>query len=338
MSSTVTVAAPAAATPRRRSHWKRVGGLGPVLALAVLVALGMVLSDSFLSAGNLSNVLTRTAIVGIISIGATFVITAGGLDLSVGSMSALIAGLAIMAMNAMADALGPGWGTVSLGLALAMGLGLGAGLLNGFLIVKGGIDAFIVTLGTMGVFRSVITWLSDGGSISLEAPLKSTARPLYYGEVAGLSYPLIAMVVLAAAAELILRRSRFGRHVTAIGSNPEVARYSAIPVHRVRMATYALQGACVALAILIYVPRLGAATPSTGLLWELEAIAAVIIGGTALKGGFGRVWGSIVGVLILGLISNILNLTALASPYLNGAIQGVIIIVAVYLQKDRPSS
>lgn len=102
-----------------------------------------------------------------------------------------------------------------------------------------------------------------------------------------------------------------------------------------RILTYMFQGGCVALATMIYVPRLGAATPSTGLLWELEGIAAVIIGGTALKGGFGRIWGSIVGVLILGLIDNILNLTALASPYLNGAFQGVIIIIAVYLQKGR---
>lgn len=312
-----------------------LSALGPVLALIVLAVIGAALSDSFLSASNLSNVLTRSAIVGIIAIGATFVITAGGLDLSVGSMSALVAGLVIMAMNAMGESLGASGSTVMLGLAMALSLGLLAGLLNGFLVVKAGIDAFIVTLGTMGVFRSVITWLSNGGSISLDSGLKTAARPLYYGTVFGIGVPLLALIVLAVLAELVLRRARFGRHVTAIGSNPEVARYSAIRVHRVRMLTYVFQGLCVALATMIYVPRLGAATPSTGLLWELEAIAAVIIGGTALKGGFGRIWGSIVGVLILGLIGNILNLSALASPYLNGAFQGAIIIIAVYLQKGR---
>lgn len=312
-----------------------LSALGPLLALLVLVLIAATLSDNFLSAANLSNVLTRSAIVGIIAIGATFVITAGGLDLSVGSMSALIAGLAIMAMNAMGATMGVGLAAVALGFALTLVMGVAAGLLNGTLVVKAGIDAFIVTLGTMGIFRSVITWLSNGGSISLDNGMKAIARPLYYGSVAGVSVPLIAMIALAVLAEVVLRRSRLGRHITAIGSNPEVARYSAINVHRVRIFTYVFQGVCVALATMIYVPRLGAATPSTGLLWELEAIAAVIIGGTALKGGFGRIWGSIIGVLILGLIGNILNLTALASPYLNGAFQGVIIIIAVYLQKGR---
>ncbi|WP_411966496.1 ABC transporter permease [Mesorhizobium sp. ESP-6-4] len=333
----MNTAANAAAMPHR--PWlgatKRLSALGPILALLALIFVGSFLSDSFLSAGNLSNLLTRSAIVGIIAIGATYVITAGGLDLSVGSMSALIAGLVIMGMNAAGSSLGDSWLVVLIGVVVALALGVVAGTLNGVLVVKGGIDAFIVTLGTMGIFRSVITWLSDGGSISLSSNLKGVARPLYYGSVAGVSYPLIAMIVLAVGAELVLRRARLGRHVTAIGSNPEVARYSAIRVHRVRILTYVFQGACVALATMIYVPRLGAATPSTGLLWELEAIAAVIIGGTALKGGFGRIWGSIVGVLILGLIDNILNLTALASPYLNGAFQGVIIIIAVYLQKGR---
>ncbi|WP_246678560.1 ABC transporter permease [Mesorhizobium sp. B2-4-17] len=332
-----TAANPADAMPHR--SWfgatKRLSALGPIMALLALIFIGSMLSDSFLSAGNLSNLLTRSAIVGIIAIGATYVITAGGLDLSVGSMSALIAGLVIMGMNAAGSSLGDSWLAVLIGIVLALALGVVAGSLNGVLVVKGGIDAFIVTLGTMGIFRSVITWLSDGGSISLSSSLKGIARPLYYGSVAGVSYPLIAMIVLAIGAELVLRRARLGRHITAIGSNPEVARYSAIRVHRVRILTYVFQGVCVALATMIYVPRLGAATPSTGLLWELEAIAAVIIGGTALKGGFGRIWGSIVGVLILGLIDNILNLTALASPYLNGAFQGVIIIIAVYLQKGR---
>ena len=134
-----------------------------------------------------------------------------------------------------------------------------------------------------------------------------------------------------------MTRLRFGRHVTAIGSNAEVARHSAIRVDRLRVATYALQGLCVGLATLIYIPRLGAVTPSTGMLWELEAIAAVIIGGTALSGGYGRVWGTVAGVLILGLVANILNLTSFVSPHLNGAFQGAIIVIAVFLQRRSTS-
>lgn len=312
-----------------------LGAAGPLVALAALILLGAAVNPAFLGADNISNVLTRSAIVGIIAVGTTFVITAGGLDLSVGSMSALIAGLMILAMNALLPSLGAGWAAVLLGMGAALLLGVVFGGLNGLLVVKGSVDAFIATLGTMGVFRSVLTWIANGGSISLDFGLRSVARPIYYGGVFGVSYPLLALVVVSVLGEVALRRMRFGRHVAAIGSNREVARYSAIRVDRVRVLTYVIQGICVALATLIYVPRLGAATPATGLMWELEAIAAVVIGGTALNGGFGRIWGSIVGVLILGLIQNILNLSNMVSPYLNGAFQGAIIVIAVILQQRR---
>ena len=135
-----------------------------------------------------------------------------------------------------------------------------------------------------------------------------------------------------------MRHTRFGRHVEAVGSNDRVARYSSVDVERVRLMTYVQLGLLVGLATVIYVPRLGSASGSTGVLWELEAIAAVIIGGTALKGGHGIVWGTVVGVLILSLIDNILNLADLVSPYLNGAIQGIIIVLAVVLQRDRTAA
>ena len=325
-----------AASPSRRPDMRRwFGALGPIAALLALLALGLSINTTFLSPENVSNVLTRSAIVGIIAVGATFVITAGGLDLSVGSMSALIAGLTIMSTDALVPSLGAGWASVLAGAAFALVQGVVLGGLNGLIVVRLGIDAFIATLGTMGIFRSVLTWISNGGAISLNFGLRSTERPIYYGQVFGVSVPLLALVIVAALAELALRRLRFGRHVAAIGSNQDVARFSAIAVDRVRVLTYVFQGVCVAIATLIYIPRLGAATPDTGTLWELEAIAAVVIGGTALNGGFGRIWGSVVGVLILTVIDNILNLSNLISPYLNGAFQGAIIIIAVYLQKGR---
>ncbi|WP_240722325.1 ABC transporter permease [Poseidonocella sp. HB161398] len=294
----------------------------------------MLASPAFLSAENLMNVLTRSSIIGIIAIGATFVITARGLDLSVGAMAAFTAGLSILAMNGLAGIL-PALPAAILGLAAALAVGAGAGAVNGTLVVKGRVEAFIVTLGTMGIMRSLVTWLADGGSISLDFALRGVGRPLYYGTVLGIPVPVLVFALVAIAAEIAMSRFRFGRHVTAIGSNADVARYSAIPVDRIRMATYVLQGVCVGLATLIYVPRLGAVTPSTGMLWELEAIAAVIIGGTALSGGHGRVWGTVAGVLILGLVSNILNLTDFVSPHLNGAFQGAIIVIAVFLQRKR---
>jgi ribose transport system permease protein len=238
-------------------------------------------------------------------------------------------------MNGAMASVGSGLALVCLGMLAALAVGLGAGLLNGVLITTMRIEAFIVTLGTMGIFRSLVTWLADGGTLSLDFTLRTALRPIYYGGILGVSWPIVVFAVVAILGEVTMRRTAFGRHCAAIGSNDQVARYSSVNVDRVRLATYVLLGVLVGVATIMYVPRLGSASSSTGVLWELEAIAAVIIGGTMLKGGFGRVWGTVVGVLILSLIDNILNLTDAVSPYLNGAIQGVIIILAVILQRGR---
>ena len=323
-------------TPARR----RIGlqTLGPVLALIALILMGAALNSNFLSYGNVTNVLARSAFIGIIAVGMTFVITAGGIDLSVGSMAAFVAGVMILAMNALIPTLGIGVPLIVAGMCVALLAGLAAGLINGFLISKVGIEAFIVTLGSMGIYRSLTTWLADGGPLSLNYEARSFYRPVYYDGILGIAWPIIVFALVAILGELAMRKTPFGRHCAALGANEQVARYSAVKVDRVRMATYVLLGALVGLATIMYVPRLGSASGSTGVLWELEAIAAVIIGGTVLKGGFGRVWGTVVGVLILSLIDNILNLASIVSPYLNGAIQGVIVILAVVLQREGKSA
>lgn len=308
---------------------------GPVLALIALIVAGALMNSNFLSYANITNVLARSAFIGIIAVGMTFVIASGGLDLSVGSMAAFIAGLMIMVMNAALPTLGLGVPVILLGMVTAMIAGFVAGAINGILITKLGIEAFIVTLGSMGIYRSLVTWLADGGTLSLDFDLRTLYRPVYYDGILGIAWPIIVFAVVAILGEIAMRRSRFGRYCAAIGSNDQVARYSSVSVDRVRMATYVILGLLVGLATIMYVPRLGSASASTGVLWELEAIAAVIIGGTVLKGGFGRVWGTVIGVIILSLIGNILNLTDAVSPYLNGAIQGVIIILAVIMQRDK---
>lgn len=312
--------------------------LGPILALILLIVLGALLNPNFLSAANITNVLARSAFIGIIAVGMTYVITAGGLDLSVGSMAAFIAGLMILVMNAALPAMGVGVPIILLGMSVAILAGLMAGMLNGFLITKLGIEAFIVTLGTMGIYRSLVTWLADGGTLSLDFELRTFYRPVYFDGILGVSWPIIVFAIVVLIGEFFMRKTAFGRHCAATGSNEHVAHYSNVNVARVRMMTYVVLGLLVGIATILYVPRLGSASASTGVLWELEAIAAVIIGGTVLKGGFGRVWGTVIGVLILSLIDNILNLTDFVSPYLNGAIQGVIIILAVILQRERRSS
>jgi ribose transport system permease protein len=325
-----------ATAPRRRALNFHV--LGPMLALMALVALGAMLNDNFLSAGNVTNVLARSAFIGIIAVGMTFVITAGGIDLSVGAMAAFVAGVMILVMNLLIPQMGVGIPVIAIGMVVALLTGLSAGWVNGILITKVRIEAFIVTLGSMGIYRSLVTWLADGGTLSLDFELRGVYRPVYYDGILGISWPIIVFALVAICGEIVMRRTPFGRHCAAIGANEQVARYSAVDVTRTRIATYALLGMLVGLATIMYVPRLGSASASTGVLWELEAIAAVIIGGTVLKGGFGRVWGAVIGVLILSLIDNILNLASIVSPYLNGAIQGVIVILAVVLQREKKSA
>lgn len=311
-----------------------MGVIGPILALVVLMAVGASMNENFLSWNNITNVLARSAFIGIIAVGMTFVITAGGLDLSVGSMAAFIAGLMILVMNSLLPTLGVGIPVVLAGMAVALLAGLAAGLLNGLLITGLKIEAFIVTLGSMGIYRSLVTWLADGGTLSLDFTLRTFYQPVYYSGLFGVGWPIIVFAVVVILGEIIMRSTAFGRHCAAVGSNEQVAKYSSVRVARVRLLTYAALGVLVGIATIMYVPRLGSASSATGVLWELEAIAAVIIGGTVLKGGFGRVWGTVLGVLILSMIGNILNLTDFVSPYLNGAIQGAIIILAVVLQRE----
>lgn len=330
----MTSAVESSGTPKARPRIN-LGVLGPLLALFLLIIVGALLNPNFLSPGNISNVLARSSFIGIIAVGATFVITAGGLDLSVGSMAAFLAGVMIIVINWLMGPLGVGWQIIVLGMLAGVLVGGVSGTVNGVMITRGRIEAFIVTLGTMGIFRALVTFLADGGTLTLNYQVSEVYRPVYYGGVMGIAWPIIVFALVAIAGELVMRRTTFGRHCAAIGSSEQVARYSSINVDNVRLKTYILQGLLVGVATLLYVPRLGAASSGTGVLWELEAIAAVIIGGTMLRGGYGRVWGTVVGVIILSLIDNILNLTAIVSPYLDGAFQGVIIIIAVLLQRSR---
>lgn len=306
--------------------------LSPFIALIVLVIAGALINPDFLTASNLLNVITRSAFIAIIAVGATFVIAGGGLDLSVGSMAALTAGIMILTLNNLE---GGSVNTLALGMLAAIAISAACGLANGLIVTFGRIEPFIVTLGTMGIFRSLVIWLAAGGTITMRNfELRELYRPVYFGSVFGVPFPIIAFLVVAAIGALILYRTSFGRHVVALGSNEDVARYSGVPIWRVRTLTYIIQGICVGIAVLVYVPRLGSATPTTGLLWELQAITAVVIGGTALKGGIGRIWGTVVGAVILELVANIMVLSNFVSEFLVGAVQGAIIIIAMLVQRS----
>ena len=306
---------------------------GPFIALVAIFIIGIFVNEAFLSAGNLSNILARSSFIGIVAVGATFVITTGGIDLSVGSMAAFISGCMILLMNALMSSIESMSVIILLAILASAAIGALAGLINGLLTTKAKIEAFIVTLGTMGIYRSLVTYMADGGTLSLNFTIGDVYSEVYYGTLLGLPYPVWVFFAVAVVGYVLLNMTVFGRHCFAVGSNESVAHYSAINVDRVKTASYVLQGLCVSIATIIYVPRLGSASGQTGILWELEAIAAVIIGGTLLKGGYGRVWGTVVGALILTLIGNILNLTDAVSNYLNGAVRCMRVTRAGYLQR-----
>ena len=333
MNKTVLSEAKTTAPPRRTVRRFEIASIAPFAALALLAVLGAIVNPRFLGYENLTNVVTRSAFIATIAVGQTLVITAGGLDLSVGSMAAFVSGLTILFLNTgMAD--NP---VMMIGVAMVLALGMGAlcGAANGLTTTLGKIEPFIVTLGSMGIFRSLVTWLAQGGSITIKSPdLRAAYRPIYFSDVLGVPIPVLAIIGVALLGAFLLYRTAFGRHVMAVGSNEDVARFSGINVTRVRTLTYVFQGLCVAVAVIVYVPRLGSTTSTTGLLWELQAITAVIIGGTRLQGGVGRVWGTIAGALILEVIGNIMVLSDLVSEYLIGAVQGAIIIIAMLAQRS----
>ena len=338
-----TASTPPAPADKAARGQSRAGGLarglhgfGPLLGLVLLCIAGTLLNSDFASVDNAMNVLTRTAFIGIIAVGMCFVIISGGIDLSVGSMAALIAGCMILLMNRLGMLGWPPVAVVLIGMGFALALGAIFGLVHGLLIARGRIEPFIVTLGTLGIFRAYLTYFADGGAITLDNTLADTYSPVYYASLLGVSVPVWVFAAVAVAGSVILTRTAFGRYVQAIGSNEQVARYAAVNVDSVKVRTYMLLGICVGIATSLYVPRLGSASPTTGLLWELEAIAAVIVGGTALRGGAGSVTGTVVGAILLSVISNILNLTSIISVYLNAAVQGFVIIVVAFMQRRRP--
>jgi len=314
---------------------KHAQEFGPLIGLLALCAIGTFLNPDFATWDNAMNVLTRTAFIGIIAVGMCFVIISGGIDLSVGSMAALIAGSVILVMNWIAPFVASPVFAVLIGMGTALVLGAAFGTAHGVLITKGRIEPFIVTLGTLGIFRAYLTYFADGGAITLDGELSDVYSPVYYGSWLSVPIPIWVFAIVALAGGVLLNRTRYGRYVQAIGSNEQVARYSAVAVDRIKILTYMLLGICVGIATVLYVPRLGSASPTTGLLWELEAIAAVIVGGTALRGGQGRIFGTVVGAVLLSVISNILNLTSIISVYLNAAVQGFVIIVVAFLQRGR---
>jgi len=313
----------------RRLEWHRAAALGALLLVSIASAL---LSPYFLQWQNLLNIVRQVSYTGLIALGMTFVIVSGGIDLSVGSMASFVGALAILALNATIGAGRPAGIAVAAAVTCSVLAGLACGAANGLLVTKGRIAPFIVTLGTMAMFRSLSLYMGNAGEFRSESALFGEL-----GSEAPLGVPLPALVFLvsAAALSLVLSRTRFGRYARAVGSNARVARYSAIDVDATRFAAYTLTGGMVGLSAALIAMRFNSVGSSTlGLNYELDAIAAVIIGGTAMSGGRGTVWGTVAGAVTLGVINNMLNMVGI-STYLQGTVKGLVIIGAVFVQRQR---
>jgi ribose/xylose/arabinose/galactoside ABC-type transport system permease subunit len=295
-------------------RWLASYGIFAALAAECLVLA--LATDSFLSAGNLTNVLRQNAFTAILAAGMSFAILTGGIDLSVGSVVALAGVLC-------ADALARGYGLAT-GLATGLSVGLGVGVVNGLAVTRLKVPPFVVTLAMMLVVRGAAYKYTDARTIS--------GLP---AEFAALSHGLTPVAIMAAVfglAWLMLMRTAFGRHVYATGGNREAAWLAGIRIERVLLAVYALCGSCAGLAGILVASRLNAGYPKAGEFYELDAVTAVVVGGTSLFGGRGSIWGTLAGAFFIGILNNGLNLFHVES-YDQLMVKGAVLLVAASLDR-----
>jgi len=295
-----------------------------VLFVILLVGLGLTLTtDTFLTVSNLTNVARQVSINGILAVGVTFVLLTAGVDLSLGSVVAL-SGVAC------ATFAHPGDHAVFVPIAVGLLTGAACGLVNGVLVTYGRVAPFIVTLGMMTIARGLALIFSGGRPVTnLSDELTALA-----GDVAGVPIPVLCFAGVTVAAWFFLRDFRLGRHVYAVGGNEQAARAAGVPVERVKLFAYGVCGLLTGLAGVVLAARITTGQPNAGQAYELDAIAAVVIGGTSLGGGVGTIAGTLLGVLLIGVINNGLDLTGVSSYY-QAVIKGVIIVGAVWLDRRQ---
>ncbi|MBB5149367.1 MULTISPECIES: ribose ABC transporter permease [Ureibacillus] len=308
-----------------KSSKEIISKLGPLIGLILLIIVVSILNPSFLTISNIFNVLRQVSISAIIAFGMTFVILTGGIDLSVGSTLALTGAVAASLLAGGFDPI------LSMGIALILGLILGA--INGVIITKGKVAPFIATLATMTVYRGLTLVYTNGKPIS---GLGDHASFQLFGKgyFLGIPIPVITTLITFGILYFILHKTTFGRRVYAVGGNEEAAKLSGINADRVKIAVYAISGFLAALSALILTSRLNSAQPTAGQSYELDAIAAVVLGGTSLNGGKGWIFGTLIGALIIGVLNNGMNLIGVSS-FWQQVVKGIVILLAVLLDRKK---
>ncbi|AKG73531.1 ABC transporter permease [Salinicoccus halodurans] len=297
----------------------------PIVGLTLLVVVITIMNQQFLSPDNLLNLLRQVSINGLIAFGMTFVILTGGIDLSVGSILAFSSAMTALIITSGIDPM----------FAMLLGclVGLLAGAINGLLVTAGGMAPFIATLATMTIYRGATLVVTEGN------PITGLGDSLMFqlfgkGYFFGIPVPAVTMIITFVILYIILNKTVFGRETYAIGGNETAAALSGIKVNRRKIMIYALSGLMSALAGIILASRLDSAQPTAGETYELDAIAAVVLGGTSLMGGKGRIVGTLIGVLIIGVLNNGLNLVGVSSFY-QQIIKGLVIVVAVLIDRKN---
>jgi ribose transport system permease protein len=320
---TVDSASPGAPVRFTWAGLKRSTIFYPFVGLVVVCLVMVFASSSFLSAANIENIARQVSINAIIAVGMTCVILTGGIDLSVGSVMALsgtlAAGLMVSGMNAVAA------------LVVGIAVGLGFGVANGLFVAFAGMPPIIVTLATMGIARGLALIYTGGYPID---GLPDWIAFFGNGKVLGIQMPVVIMLVVYLIAWVLLERMPFGRYVYAIGGNEDATRLSGVRVARVKLIVYGLAGLTSALAAIVLTARLMSGQPNAGIGFELDAIAAVVMGGTSISGGRGSIVGTLIGALLLGVLNNGLNMVGV-NPYVQNVIKGGIILLAIYISRDR---
>jgi ribose transport system permease protein len=303
--------------------WQRLAlsgrRLGTLAGLVGLCLLLWILTPHFLTVSNLLNVLEQTSINAVIAVGMTFVILSGGIDLSVGSVLAL-SGVV------MATLLQEGWAVLP-AMAAGLAIGFAFGAFNGIAIAWGRLPPFIATLGMMSIARGCALLFTEGRPVS---GFEQSFRSLATARILGIPAPVVITAAVYLAARFVLSSTRFGRYVYAMGGNEEATRLSGVNVRLHKTLVYGVAGLTSAIAAVLLTARLNSAQPIAGIMYELDAIAATVIGGTSLSGGEGGVGGTLIGALIMGVLRNGLNLLGVSS-FLQQVVIGLVIVFAVLL-------
>ena len=292
-----------------------------LIGLVLLCVVITFVSPAFMTLSNITNVFTQVSTNAIIAVGMTFVILTGGIDLSVGSTVAI--------SGAFAASIIKSTNNVFLAVLAAGIVGIVIGLINGLLISKGKLQAFIATLATMTIFRGATLVFTNGTPIS---KLPENFVNIGNGKLGFIPIPVIITVIVLVIAIYVLTQTRFGRYLYALGGNEDSARLSGINTTKIKTLVYVISGFASSIAGVIIASRIGSASPNAGTGFELDAIAAVVIGGTSLAGGEGRITGTLIGALIIGVLNNGLNLMNV-SPFYQSIVKGLVILIAVLLDK-----